>query len=30
LFARPELGHAHRLWFTSPRQAASWLVSLNR
>jgi hypothetical protein len=30
LFARPELAHAHRLRFTSPRQAASWLVSLNR
>jgi hypothetical protein len=30
LFARPELGHAHRLRFTSPRQAAAWLVSLGR
>ena len=30
LFARPELAHAHRLRFTSPRQAASWLVSLNQ
>jgi hypothetical protein len=30
LFARPELAHAHRLRFTSPRQAAGWLVSLSR
>jgi len=30
LFARPELAHAHRLRFTWPRQAAAWLVSLNR
>ena len=30
LFARPELAHAHRLRFTSPRQAAVWLVSLSR
>jgi hypothetical protein len=29
LFARPELAHAHRLRFTSPRQAAVWLPSLN-
>ena len=30
LFARPELAHAHRLRFTSPRQAATWLVSLSQ
>ena len=30
LFARTELAHAHRLRFTSPRQAAVWLVSLSR
>jgi adenylate kinase family enzyme len=30
LFARPELAHAHRLRFTSPRQAAAWLLSLSR
>jgi hypothetical protein len=30
LFARPELAHAQRLRFTSPRQAAAWLVSLSR
>jgi hypothetical protein len=30
LFARPELAHAHRLRFTSPRQVAVWLVSLAR
>jgi hypothetical protein len=29
LFVRPELAHAHRLRFTSPRQAAAWLVSLS-
>jgi hypothetical protein len=30
LFARPELAHARRLRFTSPRQAAAWLASLSR
>ena len=30
LFARPELAHAYRLRLTSPRQAAAWLVSLDR
>jgi hypothetical protein len=30
LFARPELAHTHRLRFTSPRQAATWLVSLSQ
>jgi energy-coupling factor transporter ATP-binding protein EcfA2 len=30
LLARPELAHARRLRFTSPRQAAVWLVSLSR
>jgi hypothetical protein len=30
LFARPELAHAHRLRFASPRQAAAWLLSLSR
>ena len=30
LFARSELAHAHRLRFTSPRQAAVWLTSLRR
>ena len=30
LFARPELAHAHRLRFTSPRQAAVWLVNQSR
>jgi hypothetical protein len=30
LFARPDVAHAHRLRFTSPRQAAVWLVSLSR
>ena len=30
LFSRPELAHAHRLRFTSPRQAAVWLLSLSR
>jgi hypothetical protein len=29
-FAWPELAHAHRLRFTSPRQAAVWLISLSR
>jgi hypothetical protein len=29
LFARPELAHAHRLRFTSPRQARAWLVDLH-
>jgi hypothetical protein len=28
LFARPELAHARRLRFTSPRQAAAWLAGL--
>ena len=26
-FARPELAHAHRLRFASPRQAAAWLAA---
>jgi hypothetical protein len=30
LFTRPELAHARRLRFTSPRQAAAWLASLGR
>jgi hypothetical protein len=30
LFARPELAHARRLRFTSPRQATAWLASLRR
>src|SRR6266702_4252621 len=30
LFARPELAHLHRLRFTSPRQATTWLASLRR
>jgi hypothetical protein len=30
LFAHPELAHARRLRFTTPRQAAAWLVSLGR
>jgi hypothetical protein len=30
LFAHPELAHARRLRFTSPRQATAWLVSLRR
>jgi hypothetical protein len=30
LFARPELAHAHRLRFSSPRQAAVWLLSLKQ
>jgi hypothetical protein len=30
LFVRPELAHTHRLRFTSPRQAAAWLVSVSR
>jgi adenylate kinase family enzyme len=29
-FTRPELAHALRLRFASPRQAAAWLVSLSR
>jgi hypothetical protein len=28
LFARPELAHARRLRFSSPRQAAAWLAGL--
>jgi hypothetical protein len=30
LFARPELAHLHRVRFTSPRQAATWLAGLDR
>jgi hypothetical protein len=30
LFARPELAHARRLRFTSPRRAAAWLAGLGR
>jgi hypothetical protein len=30
LLARPELAHARRLRFTSPRQATAWLNSLRR
>jgi hypothetical protein len=30
LFVRPELAHAGRLRFTSPRQAAAWLASVRR
>ena len=30
LFARPELAHARRLRFTSPRRATAWLASLPR
>jgi hypothetical protein len=30
LLAWPELAHARRLRFTSPRQAAGWLAGLGR
>ena len=30
LFARPELAHARRLRFSSPRQAAAWLTGVGR